>query len=214
MLVGIAAGSTELALDTRFHKIHSAKRALAPSIGLLTDNLPLMNAPPQRPYHVLFLCTGNSARSVLAEALLNHHGKGEFAGFSAGSFPKGQVHPVALRLLESLRLPTAGLRSKSWNEFAGPAAPRIDFIFTVCDNAAGEVCPVWPGKPVTAHWGFEDPAAFEGTDEAKRAKFHDIYRQILTRVRLLVSLPIERLDHLTLETQLRSIGKTTDDVRA
>src|SRR5688500_12104189 len=167
-----------------------------------------------RVYNVLFLCTGNSARSVLAEAILNNEGAGRFRAFSAGSFPKGDVHHAAFSLLRELGHPTDGFRSKSWDEFAADGAPKLDFIFTVCDNAAGEVCPVWPGKPVTAHWGIEDPAAFVGPDEAKRAKFHEIYRQIMTRVRLLVSLPVERLDHLALETELRSIGKQRNDVRA
>src|SRR5580658_3138178 len=127
----------------------------------------LLRQMTERIYNVLFLCTGNSARSILAESLVNHWGRGKFRGFSAGSFPKGQVHPMAIELLRQLNLPTTGLRSKSWDEFAAPGAPPLDFIFTVCDNAAGEVCPVWPGKPITAHWGIADPAAVEGTDADK-----------------------------------------------
>ena len=165
-------------------------------------------------YNVLFLCTGNSARSVMAESILDKIGDGRFKAFSAGSHPTGRVNPFTIETLKKNGHPVDQLASKSWTAFEKPTSPRMDMIITVCDNAAGEICPVWPGKPVTAHWGFEDPAAFEGTDAGKRAKFHDIYRQIMTRVRLLVSLPIERLDHLALETQLRSIGKTTDDVRA
>jgi len=168
----------------------------------------------KRTYNVLFLCTGNSARSVMAESILNKLSEGRFKAFSAGSHPTGKVNPFTIELLEKNGHPVEHLASKSWSAFESPTAPRMDMIITVCDNAAGEVCPVWPGKPVTAHWGFEDPAAFQGPDESKRAKFHDIYRQIVTRVRLLVSLPVERLDHLALETQLRAIGRKTDDVRA
>ena len=169
---------------------------------------------PARIYNVLFLCTGNSARSVMAEAILNKIGRGRFNAFSAGSRPAGKVNPYTIELLKQLGHTVDGLISKSWSVFERPDSPRMDMIITVCDNAAGEVCPVWPGRPVTAHWGFEDPAAFEGSHEAKSAKFHDIYRQIMTRIRLLVSLPVERLDHLALETELRSIGKHRDDVRA
>jgi len=163
-----------------------------------------MNAP--RPYHVLFLCTGNSARSVLAESLLNHHGQGAFIGCSAGSFPKGQVHPIALALLQSLQLPTAGLRSKSWNEFAAPTASRIDFVFTVCDNAAGEVCPIWPGQPVTAHWGIPDPAAVEGTDAEQWAAFRAALQAMETRIKRFLGLPLGSLDRDQLQTRLRDIG--------
>jgi len=164
-----------------------------------------------RPYNVLFLCTGNSARSVLAESLLNHWGEGRFRGYSAGSFPKGQVHPVSIALLSQLGLPTAGLRSKSWDEFARPGAPPIDFIFTVCDNAAGEVCPIWPGHPVTAHWGVEDPAAVEGTDEAKWTAFRNALRQLEARIRLFIILPVASLDRMTLQSRLDAIGKTLPD---
>ena len=133
--------------------------------------------------NVLFLCTGNSARSILAEALLNHHGAGRFQGFSAGSFPKGAVHPLALEALRAHRLPVDGLRSKSWNEFAAPNSPAMDFIFTVCDNAANEICPVWPGAPVTAHWSVKDPAAVEGTKDAKRQAFEEAFKDLDDRIR-------------------------------
>lgn len=150
----------------------------------------------------------------MAESILNKIGGGRFQAFSAGSHPTGKVNPFTTELLRKNGHPVDHLTSKSWTAFEGPTAPRMDMIITVCDNAAGEACPVWPGKPLTAHWGFEDPAGFEGPDDGKRAKFHEIYRQIMTRVRLLVSLPVERLDHLALETQLRAIGKKTDDARA
>src|SRR5882757_1475988 len=158
-------------------------------------------------YNVLFLCTGNSARSVLAEGLLNHWGRGLFRGFSAGSHPKGQVHPVALGLLEQMGLPVAGLRSKSWDEFDTPDAPQMNFIITVCDNAAGEVCPVWPGKPMTAHWGISDPAAVEGTDAEKALAFRKALEELETRIKLLTSLPIDSLDRKTLQARFREIGK-------
>ncbi len=163
-----------------------------------------MTAP--RSYNVLFLCTGNSARSILAESLLNSLGKGRFRGFSAGSFPKGQVHPLALELLQGMDLPSEGLRSKSWDEFAAPDAPPIDFIFTVCDNAAGEVCPIWPGKPMTAHWGIGDPAAVEGSDADKAFAFRKALKEMETRIKLFVALPIESLDPMTLREKLRTIG--------
>ena len=159
-----------------------------------------------RPYNVLFLCTGNSARSILAEALLNHRGKGRFRAFSAGSFPKGQVHPLALQLLQSTNLPTEGLRSKSWNEFAAPGAPAIDFVITVCDNAAGEACPVWPGKPVTAHWGVADPAAVAG-DAQQGVAFRKALGELEARVNLFVNIPIESLDRLALQQAVRDIGQ-------
>jgi protein-tyrosine-phosphatase len=139
----------------------------------------------ERIYNVLFLCTGNSARSILAEVLIDHWGKGHFKGFTAGSFPRGAVHPLALDLLESRRLRTDGLRSKSWNEFAGPGAPVMDFVFTVCDQAAGEVCPVWPGNPVTAHWGVPDPAAVQGTEAQQRRAFLDAYLGLENRIKIL-----------------------------
>jgi protein-tyrosine-phosphatase len=159
------------------------------------------------PYNVLFLCTGNSARSILAESLLNHWGRGRIRGFSAGSFPKGKVHPLAIETLQWANLPTEGLRSKSWNEFAAPDAPAIDFVITVCDNAAGEVCPIWPGKPMTAHWGIVDPAAVEGDAEAGIA-FRRALAEMEARIKLLVNLPIESLDRAALQHALSGIGHT------
>lgn len=160
-------------------------------------------------YNVLILCTGNSARSILGEVLFNSLGKGKFVAHSAGSKPVGRVNPVALELLQHEGHDTAGLRSKSWDEFAAPGAPEIDFIFTVCDNAAGEVCPIWPGKPATAHWGIPDPAHVEG-EAAKRAAFKVAYAQLARRIQLFLSLPIEKLDHLTLKEKLAEIGRTED----
>jgi arsenate reductase len=159
-----------------------------------------------RVYNILFICTGNSARSILAEALVNQWGKGKFRGFSAGSFPKGQVHPLAVQLLQSIGLPTDGMRSKSWDEFAQPGAPAMDFVFTVCDQAAGEVCPIWPGNPVTAHWGLPDPAAVEGSEEARLAAFRRAHRELENRIKLFVSLPIASLDRLVLQRRVKEIG--------
>ena len=161
-----------------------------------------------RPYDVLFLCTGNSARSILAEAILNKDGAGRFNAFSAGSFPKGQVHPEALRLLGGLGYPTGDFRSKSWDEFAEDGAPPLDFVFTVCDNAAGETCPFWPGQPMTAHWGIEDPAAIEG-DRQPQA-FRDAYHALQRRIGLFLSLPLESIDEMSLQSKLREIGRTGD----
>jgi len=161
-----------------------------------------------QPYNVLFLCTGNSARSILADALVNHLGAGRFRGFSAGSHPKGTVHPIALELLKELKLPTAGLRSKSWDEFATPGAPQLDYVFTVCDNAAGEVCPYWPGQPVTAHWGLPDPAAVEGSDAQKWAAFRDTLRALEIRIRLFITLPLATLDRVKLKEHLDKIGES------
>ena len=161
----------------------------------------------ERTYNVLFLCTGNSARSILAESYLNRFGEGKYRAFSAGSFPKGSVHPLALELLKETGLPTEGLRSKSWDEFAVPGAPAIDFIFTVCDNAAGEVCPVWPGKPVTAHWGIADPAAVEGTYDQRTAAFRAALLELKARIRRFVDLPIESLDLPALKKKLSEIGQ-------
>lgn len=158
-------------------------------------------------YNALFICTGNSARSILAEGLLNDLGKGKFRAYSAGSHPKGEVHPLALETLAALQLPTDGYRSKNWDEFAQEGAPLFDFIFTVCDDAAGEMCPVWPGKPVTAHWGIPDPAAVEGTDEAKRKAFADAARVLKRRIELFLSLPLQGLDAISLQRELRDIGK-------
>ena len=157
-------------------------------------------------YNVLFLCTGNSARSVIAETLLNHWGKGRFQAYSAGSYPSGRVHSLTLDLLARLDFPVPGLRSKSWDEFAAPGAPVMDFVFTVCDQAAGEVCPIWPGRPITAHWGFPDPAAFSGTETEKRAFFAEVFRQIESRVKVFAALPMARLDRLALQREVRRLG--------
>lgn len=159
-----------------------------------------------RVYNVLFLCTGNSARSILAEAILNKDGAGRFRAHSAGSFPKGAVHPMALEVLSSLGFSTEGARSKSWDEFAAPGAPPIDFIFTVCDNAAGETCPIWPGHPMTVHWGIEDPAAVDG--EGQRDAFVTALRYLRNRIDLFLELPIAALDAMTLQARLRDIGAT------
>lgn len=158
-------------------------------------------------YNVLFLCTGNSARSIMGEALLNSLGRGHFKGFSAGSYPAGQVNPFTIELLEMSGYCFDDLRSKSWDEFAAPGAPEMDLVITVCDNAAGEVCPVWPGQPVSAHWSFQDPAAFQGPDDEKRRVFQNIFHQIGSRVRLLVSLPIEKLDRLSLKQKVNEIAE-------
>jgi protein-tyrosine-phosphatase len=168
----------------------------------------------ESPFHVLILCTGNSARSILGEALINHWGRGRFIGHSAGSMPKGMVHPIALQLLEHMKLPTAGLRSKSWDEFARPGAPKLDFVFTVCDNAAGEACPVWPGQPVTAHWGLDDPAAVEGSDTDKWLAFRKTFRELESRIKVFTSLPIATLDQAKLKARLDEIGRmpANDDV--
>jgi len=155
--------------------------------------------------NVLFLCTGNSARSILAESILTKDGAGRFNAYSAGSFPKGEVHPMALSVLESLGFPHTGFRSKSWDEFSGPDAPQIDFIFTVCDNAAGETCPIWPGHPMTAHWGIEDPAAVEG--EGQREAFTQALRYLRRRIDLFLALPMSALDEMTLQSRLKAIGQ-------
>lgn len=159
-----------------------------------------------RPFNVLFLCTGNSARSILAEQLINHWGRGRFRGFSAGSYPKGAVHPIALELLAHMKLPTEGLRSKSWDEFAAPGAPALDFVFTVCDNAAGEVCPVWPGQPMTAHWGIEDPAAAEGSATDKWLAFRKAFKELENRIKVFTSLPIRSLERSKLQQRVDEIG--------
>ena len=158
-------------------------------------------------FNVLFLCTGNSARSVLAEAYLNAAGKGRFVAYSAGSHPVGAVNPFALKLLQKNRIDTANLSSKSWEEFAQAGAPALDFVFTVCDNAAGEVCPIWPGQPMTAHWGIQDPAAAQGSDEHKRKAFLRAFSELSTRINLFMSLPIGKLDRLVLRKKLQEIGK-------
>jgi len=161
-----------------------------------------------RTYNILFLCTGNSARSVLAEVLMNHLSRGRFRAYSAGSHPAGEVNPFTLELLHSKGFATNGLRSKNWDEFAGPDAPAMDFVITVCDKAAGEVCPVWPGQPMTAHWGFEDPAAAHGSDEARRKVFIKVFVEIARRIELMLALPIDKLDRLALERRVRGIGQT------
>ena len=160
--------------------------------------------------NVLFLCTGNSARSIMAEAILNRSGQGKFRAFSAGSQPKGQVHPCALELLERLHYDVSALRSKSWKEFAEPGAPNLDFVFTVCDNAAAETCPVWPGQPMTAHWGVPDPAAATGNEAEVRLAFADAARMLMNRINIFVALPLRSLDQLSLQRQLDAIGKTKD----
>ncbi len=160
-----------------------------------------------RVYNVLFLCTGNSARSILGEALLNHLGRGRFRAYSAGSRPTGRVNEFALELLGKHRLAVDYLRSKSWDEFAQPGAPELDFVFTVCDSAAGEVCPLWPGQPMTAHWGVEDPAAVVGSDDVKRKAFFKAYSQLLKRVSLFLALPMDKLDRIALKRKLDEIGK-------
>ena len=161
----------------------------------------------ERPFNVLFLCTGNSARSIMAEAILNKLGAGKFCAYSAGSQPKGAVHPETLRLLRDLGYDTSGFRSKSWSEFAKPGAPPLDFVFTVCDNAAGETCPVWPGQPMTAHWGIPDPAEAQGSAAEIGLAFKDAYRMLFQRIGIFTALPIRGLDQLSLQSKLRDIGR-------
>ena len=179
---------------------------------LIADLTPCFAPPEKKPmadriYNVLFLCTGNTARSVLAESILRKDGAGKFHAFSAGSFPKGTVNPYALKVLESFDYPTEGLRSKSWSEFSTPDAPQMDFIFTVCDNAAGEICPIWPGHPMTAHWGIEDPAAAQGTAIQKEAAFVTAFQYLKNRISAFVALPLASIDELVLNQKLRGIGK-------
>ena len=158
-------------------------------------------------FNVLFLCTGNSARSIFAEAMLNHLGAGRFRGYSAGSHPRGEVHPLTIRCLENSGAPIAGLHSKGWQEFAGPQAPSMQFVITVCDQAAGEICPVWPGQPMTAHWGFEDPAAVIGPEADQRKAFQKAMHQIANRISIFVNLPMHKLDRLALQERVREIGQ-------
>jgi arsenate reductase len=168
----------------------------------------------EKVYNVLFLCTGNSARSIMAEAVLNRAGQGHFRAFSAGSQPKGKVHPYTIDLLRKLHFDVSGFRSKSWLEFAQPDSPKLDFVFTVCDNAAGETCPVWPGQSMTAHWGVPDPAAATGTEAEVCYAFADALRMLTNRINIFVSLPLEKLDRLSLQKKLEDIGKTKDEAPA
>lgn len=161
----------------------------------------------ERVYNVLFLCTGNSARSILAEALLNNDGAGRFRAYSAGSYPKGSVHPITLDVLNSAGLPSEGYRSKSWDEFAGEDAPKLDFVFTVCDDAAGESCPVWPGQPITAHWGIPDPTAVKGSSAEQHAAFHGALRMLRNRINLFLALPLDSIDRMSLQNRLSEIGE-------
>jgi len=165
-----------------------------------------MTDEPSRTFNVLFLCTGNSARSIIGEAILNREGRGRFKAYSAGSHPKGQVHPYSIDLLRNLHYDTSGFRSKSWDEFAEPGAPALDFVFTVCDDAAKESCPVWPGQPMTAHWGVPDPAAVEGPEAVRREAFAEAYRMLYNRISLLVNLPLASIDRLSLKRRLDQIG--------
>lgn len=165
-----------------------------------------------RPYNALFLCTGNSARSIMAEAILNKLGKGKFRAHSAGNQPKGQVNPYTIQLLQGLGYDTSGFRSKSWGEFAKPGAPALDFVFTVCDTAAGEACPVWPGQPMTAHWGVPDPAEAQGLEAEVALAFKDAYRMLHQRIGIFVALPISGLDKLSLQAKLKEIGRVTDAI--
>lgn len=165
-----------------------------------------------RHYNVLFLCTGNSARSIMAEAILNSKGRPNITAYSAGSHPAGRVHPAAMKQLEAAHLPTAGLRSKSWDEFESPNAPQLDFVFTVCDNAAKEVCPIWPGQPMTAHWGIRDPAAVKSTEEERARAFRDAFFLLDRRISLFLSLPMSSLDHLSLKRELDKIGKESREL--
>ena len=170
----------------------------------------MRNDVNREPYNVLFLCTGNSARSIMGEVILNRAGQGKFRAFSAGSQPKGQVHQYAVDLLRKLNYDVTGLRSKSWAEFSGPGAPKLDFVFTVCDNAAKESCPIWPGQPMTAHWGVPDPAEATGSEAERRFAFADALRMLTNRINIFVSLPLQSFDHLTLRKQLEAIGRTKD----
>jgi arsenate reductase (thioredoxin) len=174
------------------------------------EEVTMLSAERDRPFNVLFLCTGNSARSIMAEAVLNRSGQGKFRAYSAGSHPKGRIHPYALQLLERLHYDMRELRSKSWEEFARPDAPKLDFVFTVCDNAAAEACPVWPGQPMTAHWGIPDPAEATGNEAEIRLAFADALRMLTNRINIFISLPLRSLDQLALQRRLDAIGKTRD----
>jgi protein-tyrosine-phosphatase len=203
------------AMATRNSAILKLRYAMRRAVVLhltkvLIGEMNVRNDVKKAPYNVLFLCTGNSARSIMAEVILNRAGQEKFRAFSAGSQPKGQVHPYALDLLRRLHFDVAGLRSKSWKEFSGPDAPKLDFVFTVCDNAAKEPCPVWPGQPMTAHWGIPDPAEATGTEAEVRFAFADALRMLTNRINIFVSLPLRSLDQLTLQKQLDAIGKSKD----
>jgi arsenate reductase len=220
----MSAGDSAGRGSPSFPPLNTGSRPRGPFLSLLVRGVECVSSPDrlikltfpwsrtmateQRPLNVLFLCTGNSARSVIAEVALRQAGGVRFRSFSAGSHPAGQVNPFALEYLRASRLPTDGLRSKSWDEFARPDAPPLDFVFTVCDNAAGEVCPVWPGQPMTAHWGVPDPAAVEGSDADKHKAFSETGRVLMNRIRLFASLPLEKLDRLSLAKKLNEIGKT------
>jgi arsenate reductase len=171
----------------------------------------MSETPTRKVYNVLFLCTGNSARSIIAEAVMNKEGRGRFVAYSAGSMPTGRVNPHAVPIVEGLGFDASEFRSKSWEEFAKPGAPPLDFVFTVCDNAAGEVCPIWPGQPMTAHWGVPDPAAATGSDAEIAAAFNDTCRMLSNRIRLFLNLPIGALDKMSLQTRLQEIGQTRDE---
>jgi arsenate reductase len=166
------------------------------------------------PYNVLFLCTGNSARSIIGEALITHWGRGRLRGFSAGSHPKGEVNPLAIEVLKTHHLPTGHLRSKSWDEFAAPGAPPMHFVFTVCDRAAKEACPLWPGQPMTAHWGIEDPAVVEGSDDTKRRAFAKAFRELDARIKIFTSLRLDQIDRMALQRELDAIGKRPQETGA
>jgi arsenate reductase (thioredoxin) len=178
--------------------------------GQPTQEIAMSDSPERKAFNVLFLCTGNSARSIMAEAILGREGRGRFRAFSAGSQPKGKVHPFVIDLLRKLNYDVSGLRSKDWKEFSRPDAPKLDFAFTLCDDAAAETCPVWPGQPMTAHWGLPDPAAATGNAAEVRLAFADAFRMLNNRISIFVSLPIRSLDKLTLQKQLESIGKSKD----
>jgi protein-tyrosine-phosphatase/DNA-binding transcriptional ArsR family regulator len=231
----VAAGLLELRQEGRFVRYFARMAAMEALIGFLTEACcegdssacadfrarlacpplptPSLKEPAMtRPYQVLFLCTGNSARSVLAEGLLNGLGEGRFVAHSAGSRPTGRIHPYAIDLLREKRLPVEGLRSKSWDEFAAPGVRAMDFIFTVCDAAAGEVCPVWPGHPLTAHWGVADPAAVEGSEAERRRAFFRAFTELERRVSLLVNLPLNKLETLALQRQLDGIGRIDQEL--
>ena len=214
-VIGLEPFGSEALLRSLAVATEQAKRGVSfalPRLGRLHEQNTLLVSiiMAGRIYNVLFLCTGNSARSILAEAILNRRGNGHFRGFSAGSFLKAAVHRLALELLKQFGMPVEGLRSKSWDEFAAPGAPPPDFIITVCDNAAGEVCPMWPGRPITAHWGIPDPAVVQGSDIDKKAAFVRAFKAMDRRIKLFLSLPLSRIDDLRIKQETDAIGKTRD----